>query len=144
MVGVIVNTKSEVLRLSSSRFKRLPLWVGCYELTIDICKLAEEHEHKDNEVLRQLSRAAVAIPGSLAKCSSYRIGRNYVRNLREACVNTRELALLLLVGYELDYISSEKFADFNSRLGKFSKSLFRYTKRCENKVRRRKRAFKNK
>lgn len=139
MVGVIVNPKSEVLRLSSTRFRRLPLWASCYDITVQICELAEKHPDRETEIMRELVRSALKVPSTLAKCSGYKLGRNYVSNLRQSCIATRELALLILVCYELDHIKAETFTDLNSKLGMFSKKLFRYTKNSQRKLNRNRR-----
>lgn len=138
MVGVLINPKTEVLRLSSTRFRRLPLWVSCYELSIEICRITENHENQESEVLKQLARTALNIPTGFARSASFRLGRNYIRSLRRTFVDTRELAMMLLLCYELEYVSSEKFADLNSKLTIFAKKLGRHIRKTQRRYRRKK------
>ena len=81
MQGIIINPKSEVLRLGSASFRRLPLWTNSYEITVQICEMIDKHPQKDSEIMRQLSRAALKVPSTLAKCTGYKLGKNYIRNL---------------------------------------------------------------
>ena len=129
--GIVVNPKTEVLRLSSTKFRRLPIWASSYDLTIDICRLAEGRECEE---MRELARTAIQIPKAISKSASFSMGRNHIRHMRNTFMLTRQLGVMLLLCYQLDKISSEKYIELNSKTNILSKKMFRYIRSCQRKM----------
>jgi four helix bundle protein len=135
MMTIVVSNKPESLGSSAAEFRNLAVWEGGYNLCLEICKIADSLEDRDNEVVQQLKSNAVLIPLHLSKSASYRLGRQYIRNLRNAFISTKQTMTLLLLCHDLNYIQSDRFLDLNSKLTTFSSKLWKYIKYSERKLR---------
>lgn len=138
MKTILINPKSEVLRLSSSGLTGLPLWGSCYDISTDVCRLIEQSPHRDSDVLRELSKTAIDLPLTLAKASSYAPGRSRIRHIKSSYVRSKQISALLLLSYQLDQISPESFTELNSKTSKFSREARNYMRLCNERLRRRK------
>jgi four helix bundle protein len=138
MMTIMVNNKPESLSSSgAAEFRNMAVWEGGYNLCLDICKAADSTPEKGNEVVQQLKSAAVLIPINLSKSASFKLGRQYIRNLRNAFIATKQTTTLLLLCNDLGYLPSDKFLDLNSKLTTFSSKLWKYIKYSERKLKQR-------
>jgi four helix bundle protein len=137
MMTIMVDKRPESLGSSAAEFRNLAVWDGGYNICLDICKTADDLADRNNEVVQQLKSAAVLIPLHLSKSASYRLGRQYIRNLRNAFISTKQTMTLLLLCHDLNYLPSDRFLDLNSKMTTFSSKLWKYIKYSERKLRQR-------
>jgi four helix bundle protein len=131
-------TLSPKMSLSGiSEFSKMAVWEGGYNLCLEICRVADDAEDKNDVMVQRLKSTAASIPLDLSKSGSYRLGKQYVRFLRSAFVSTKQLATLLMICHDLRYIQTEKFLDLNSKINIYSSKLLKYIKFCEKKRRER-------
>ncbi|MBW2967372.1 four helix bundle protein [Candidatus Woesearchaeota archaeon] len=97
-----------------------------YQLCLDMCRAADTHISKDNEIANRLRATAISLPNSLAKGVSRRPDRKRIRNLKQAYVASRQLSTLLMLCHDLNYIPTEEFLKMNSMVNIFSAKLNRF------------------
>ncbi len=116
-------------------FENMSLWECGYTLCIDVCKLVED-SHKNDDVLTQrLKSVATVVPLELSKSSSYKIGKQHIKFLRSAFVNSKQLSTMLMLCHDMNYVQTQDFLMLNSKINILSSKLWKYIKFCERKVR---------
>jgi four helix bundle protein len=129
-------TDSGVSSMSTvSTFCNMAVWESGYTVCLEICRAADHFSEKDGTLTQQLKMTATEIPKSLSKSASYKVGKKYIRHLREAFVSSKQLATLLMLCHDLNYMPTDKFLDLNSKVNIFSSKLWKYIKYSEKKMR---------
>jgi four helix bundle protein len=137
MLSVTINNKMEVSNSGAANFRNMAVWEAGYNVCLDICRTADQIGDKDNNVIQQLRAAASSIPLELSKSASYRPGRRYIKSLKNAFIATKQSATLLMLCHDLNYLTTEKYLDLNSKVNIFSSKLWKFIKYTERKVRQR-------
>lgn len=120
----------------ASAFQKLAVWEGGYNVSLDICRESDSYD-QSNVITHQLKSAATGTILHLSKAASLKLGRQYVRSLRDAYISTKQMATLLLLCHDLSYTNTESFLALNRKLNEFSGKLFKYTRYCQKKLRKR-------
>ena len=127
--------KKPVSSSGASAFQKLAVWEGGYNVCLDVCREADRFDQA-NVITRQLKEAATATILHLSKTASFRLGRQYVRSLKDAYVTTKHMTTLLLLCHDLGYTNTDRFLELNSKLNEFAGKLYKYTRYCQKKLKR--------
>ncbi len=140
---MIAISKQKILQRNQgvSAFRKLAVWEGGYNVCLDVCREADRFD-QNNVITQQLKTAGTSTILHLSKSASFRVGRQYVRSLKDAYISVKQMTTLLLLCHDLGYIDTDSFLRLNSKLTEFGAKLYKYANYCQKKVRVRMRAKK--
>lgn len=97
-------------------FKKLRIWQESISLINDIYAATSKFPDFEKFGLRtQLNRCSVSISSNIAEGTSKRTIKHFVSFLEHSLGSAFELETQLIVSYNLNYISKEKFLDLESK-----------------------------
>jgi four helix bundle protein len=118
----------------ATALQNLAVWEGGYNSCLEVCREADRFDQA-NVITQQLKTTATTTILHLSRTASYRLGKQYIRSLKDSYVSTKQMTTLLLLCHDLGYTSTEKFLELNSRLNEFAAKLLKYTRYCQKKRR---------
>ncbi|MBW2965102.1 four helix bundle protein [Candidatus Woesearchaeota archaeon] len=136
MDAISTHKRNSLNSSGASAFQKLAVWEGGYNVSLDVCRESDRYD-QSNVITHQLKSAATSTILHLSKAASLKLGRSYVRALKDAYISTKQMATLLLLCHDLGYTSTDSFLTLNRKLNEFSAKLFKYTRFCQKKLRKR-------
>ncbi|MEA4847608.1 MAG: four helix bundle protein [Clostridiaceae bacterium] len=110
--------------MSKSNFKELNIWQDAKNIAVDIYKITDNCNIKNDFSLRdQMRRAAVSIVSNIAEGNDRETDKEFVRFLYMAKGSCAELISQLNIAYDIGYIKEEVMNDMEKKLIKTSNMI---------------------
>jgi four helix bundle protein len=110
--------------VSKSNFKELNIWQDAKNIAVDIYKITDNCNIKNDFSLRdQMRRAAVSIVSNIAEGNDRETDKEFVRFLYMAKGSCAELISQLNIAYDIGYIKEEVMNDMEKKLIKTSNMI---------------------
>ena len=119
--------------MSRTNFKELKIWQIAKDIAVDIYRVTESSNIKNDFSFReQMRRAAVSIASNIAEGNDRESNKEFIRFLYIAKGSCSELNTQLLIAKEINYINSieadeleEKLQKTSQMIGALIKSLYK-------------------
>lgn len=109
---------------SNVTYKNLILWQHSMELVTSIYTVTKTFPESEKfNLISQFNRAVVSIPSNMAEGYGRESAKNYIQFLKISIGSVYEVETLLLISRNLNYLSSEKYLEFQNLLEEISKFL---------------------
>lgn len=119
------------------RFEDLDIWKLAIEISVDIYKVSEEGNLKQDWGLKdQIRRAATSISNNIAEGFEYDNNKDFIKFLRYSKDSAGELRSMLFALKKIEFINEEFYSNMYERLISISKQiagLIKYLKEYEKK-----------
>lgn len=103
-------------------FKNLQIWQESINLITDIYNFTATLPEKEKfGLISQLNRSCVSIASNIAEGTSKRSNKHFIKYLEDSLGSAYEWETQIIICKNLDFISEEKFNDFENRIKKFNK-----------------------
>ena len=110
--------------MSKSNFKELNIWQDAKDIAVDIYKITDNCNIKNDFSLRdQMRRAAVSIVSNIAEGNDRESNKEFIRFLYVAKGSCSELITQLIIAKEIGSISSIESDKLEEKLIKLSKMI---------------------
>jgi four helix bundle protein len=97
-------------------FKDLKVWQQSKDLAADIYRLTDKgHFIKDFGLRDQMRRASVSIPSNIAEGDDLDTDKQSIRHFYIARGSIAELRTQLIISMEIEYITTEKYEEYEKR-----------------------------
>ena len=101
-----------------STYKDLDAFKACHELTMAVCRLTSKFEEQDGELAARMRSAAVVASSRIARGSGFRDRRRFLPCVDRSAAALAELEAYLVLGRELELISSDDHRELDSLGGR--------------------------
>jgi four helix bundle protein len=114
-------------------YKKFAVWQKSHQLVLDIYKCTHDFPKEEiYGITSQVRRASSSIPINIAEGSGRKSDKEFSRFLDIAAGSASELSYQILLAYELGYLSSESYLDFENRLIEILKMLYKFIDKLSN------------
>jgi four helix bundle protein len=121
---------------SIQSYKDLDVWKKSFAFSLEIYKTTAAFPSEEKfGIISQLRRAAVSIPSNIAEGWSRKSTKSYIQFLNVAVGSVAEAETLLLLSFELKYISNEAKQNLVSLLNEIARMLNALISSLKNKLR---------
>ncbi len=111
-------------------FEKLEIWQLSKNLTVMIYNASKDFPDSEKfGITNQLRRAVVSIPTNIAEGVNKITEKERSRYLQIAYGSSMEVISLLLISYELNYISSENLEKYRSIINEISNKINAYNRK---------------
>jgi len=119
------RTKNQEKKSEMHNFKELKVWQKSRILVKDIYKLLETFPNKEQlGLISQIQRAAVSIPTNIAEGSGRSGANDFNRFLEIALTSAFEVENLIILSFDLGYVTEVSFTDFSNQIIEIQKMLY--------------------
>ncbi len=109
---------------SNVTYKNLILWHHSMELVTSIYTVTKTFPESEKfNLISQFNRAVVSIPSNMAEGYGRASAKNYIQCLKISIGSVYKVETLLLISKKINYLSSEKYIEFQNLLEEISKLL---------------------
>ena len=113
-------------------FRSLQVWARAHQLALNIYEITDSYPKSETYGLTsQIRRSAISIPTNIAEGCGKDSPAEFVRYLIISMGSASELEYLLLLSYDLDYLSCEKYQMLVNDLIEVRKMLNAYTQKVK-------------
>ena len=110
--------------MSRTNFKELKIWQIAKDIAVDIYRVTESSNIKNDFSFReQMRRAAVSIASNIAEGNDRESNKEFIRFLYIAKGSCSELNTQLLIAKEINYINSVEADELEEKLQKTSQMI---------------------
>lgn len=105
-------------------FKKMKIWIESMELVSETYKITRGFpDFEKFGLVSQMNRCAVCIPSNIAEGSSKPTNKHFIQYLNNSLGSAFELETQLIIASKENYISKEKFIDFEEKLKQIQKMI---------------------
>ena len=105
---------------------KIAVWEIGYSVCLDLFKLVSKFPvNEDNGLSLQIKRIATSLPLKLSRINSYK--KHCLKILKSIRQSLKELDILILLAYDLEYIRKEEYLQIHSDITSFSEKLLKYS-----------------
>jgi S23 ribosomal protein. len=105
-------------------FKKLDIWIKSVGLVTDIYKLTNTFPSQERfGLISQMRRAAVSVPTNISEGSAKSSDKDFARFLEISFGSLLELETELLISFNLEYVSIEKYNVFQNQIAELQKMI---------------------
>ena len=105
-------------------FKKLDIWIKSVGLVTDIYKLTNTFPSQERfGLVSQMQRAAVSVPTNISERSAKSSDKDFARFLEISFGSLLELETELLISFNLEYVSIEKYNVFQNQIVELQKMI---------------------
>ena len=109
---------------SNVTYKNPILWQHSMELVTSIYTVTKTFPESEKfNLISQFNRAVVSIPSNMAEGYGRASAKNYIQFLKISIGSVYKVETLLLISKKINYLSSEKYIEFQNLLEEISKLL---------------------
>ena len=111
--------------LNKTTYKDLIVWQKAMELVVAVYKLTSKYPDEEKfGIISQSRRCSISIPSNIAEGCGRNSDADLNRFMDIANGSAFELETLLILSFDLDYISQEEFQYFDKKMNEIQKMIF--------------------
>ena len=105
-------------------FRKLNVWEKAHELTLLIYQTSKKFPKEEMfSLTSQIRRASSSIPTNIAEGCGRGTDKDFARFIQIAMGSASELEYLILLSFELEFLTKEKFKTINDKIIEIKKML---------------------